>query len=60
MCGIVGFVNNKENKEKIIKDMSKKIEHRGPDGEGFYIDDNCALAHRRLAIIDLNKVSLVH
>ena len=54
MCGIVGFVNNKENKEKIIKDMSKKIEHRGPDGEGFYIDDNCALAHRRLAIIDLN------
>lgn len=54
MCGIVGFVNNKENKEEIIKDMSKKIEHRGPDGEGFYIDDNCALAHRRLAIIDLN------
>ena len=54
MCGIVGFVNNKENKDKIIKDMSKKIEHRGPDGEGFYIDDSCALAHRRLAIIDLN------
>ncbi len=54
MCGIVGFVNNKDNKEKIIKDMSKKIEHRGPDGEGVYIDENCALAHRRLAIIDLN------
>lgn len=54
MCGIVGFINNKNEKEKIIKEMSKSIEHRGPDGEGFYIDDNCALAHRRLAIIDLN------
>ncbi len=54
MCGIVGFINSKPEKETIIKDMSKKIEHRGPDGEGIYIDDNCALAHRRLAIIDLN------
>ncbi len=54
MCGIVGFVNSKAEKETIIKEMSKKIEHRGPDGEGFYIDDDCALAHRRLAIIDLN------
>ncbi len=54
MCGIVGFINNKPEKETIIKKMSKKIEHRGPDGEGFYIDDKCALAHRRLAIIDLN------
>lgn len=54
MCGIVGFVNSKAEKETIIKEMSKKIEHRGPDGEGFYIDDDFALAHRRLAIIDLN------
>lgn len=54
MCGIVGFVNSKAEKETIIKEMSKKIEHRGPDGEGFYIDDDCTLAHRRLAIIDLN------
>ena len=54
MCGITGFVNNLGNKESIVKEMSKKIIHRGPDGEGYYIDDDVALAHRRLAIIDLN------
>lgn len=53
MCGITGFVNNKDNKKEIIKKMADKIAHRGPDGEGYYIDDNIALAHRRLAIIDL-------
>ncbi len=53
MCGIVGFVNKLDHKEEIIKKMSAKLKHRGPDGEGFYIDDNIALAHQRLAIIDL-------
>ena len=53
MCGITGFVNKKENKQEIIKNMADKIMHRGPDGEGYYIDSNVALAHRRLAIIDL-------
>ena len=33
--------------------MTDRIEHRGPDGEGFYLDDNIALGHRRLAILDL-------
>ncbi len=55
MCGIVGFINKKENKEKIIKKMADRIEHRGPDAEGFYIDENIALGHRRLAIIDINS-----
>ena len=54
MCGITGFVNNKDNKKEIIKKMADKIAHRGPDGEGYYIDDNIALAHRRLSIIDLS------
>ena len=53
MCGIAGFVNNKKDKQKIIKKMTDKIVHRGPDAEGFYIDDNIALGHRRLSIIDL-------
>lgn len=57
MCGITGFINNKDNKKEIIKKMADKIAHRGPDGEGYYIDDNIALAHRRLAIIDLNTGS---
>ena len=55
MCGIVGFINQKKNKEEIIENMSLKIRHRGPDDEGYYIDNNIALAHRRLAIIDLKS-----
>ena len=53
MCGIAGFINNDKNKKSIIEKMSKRIIHRGPDSEGFYIDDDIALAHRRLSIIDL-------
>src|SRR5574344_1315880 len=54
MCGIAGFVNETKDKKKIIKEMAAKIKHRGPDGEGYYLDDHIALAHRRLSIIDLN------
>lgn len=55
MCGIVGFLSNEEGKEKIIKKMNDRIVHRGPDGEGYYIDNNIALGHRRLAVIDLQS-----
>ena len=57
MCGIVGFVNNdkKTNKDKIIKKMADKIIHRGPDSEGYYTDNDIALGHRRLSIIDLSN-----
>ena len=54
MCGIAGFYNKKDKKEEIIKKMADKIAHRGPDGEGYYINDKIALAHRRLSIIDLS------
>ena len=57
MCGITGFVNKKDKKKEIIKKMADKIAHRGPDGEGYYINDNIALAHRRLSIIDLSTGS---
>ena len=53
MCGITGFINKEKNKKSIIEKMSKRISHRGPDSEGFYIDNDIALAHRRLSIIDL-------
>ena len=55
MCGIAGFISGSDNKKKIIKAMTDKIVHRGPDAEGFYVDDNIALGHRRLSIIDLNS-----
>lgn len=53
MCGITGFVSKIDNKETIIKKMCERIIHRGPDGEGYYVDDDIALGHRRLSIIDL-------
>lgn len=54
MCGIVGFVGKTNNQKEVIKKMSKRIEHRGPDGEGTFLYNDVALAHRRLAIIDLH------
>lgn len=55
MCGITGIygINDREKSSQIIKVMNKSIAHRGPDDEGFFVDDNVALGHRRLAIIDL-------
>lgn len=55
MCGIVGFASNEENKGIIIKKMTDRIVHRGPDQEGYYIDEKIALGHRRLSIIDLEN-----
>lgn len=58
MCGIAGYIsNNKKPTKKVIKEMTDRIAHRGPDGEGHYVDDIAALGHRRLAIIDLSTGS---
>ncbi len=55
MCGISGFFkyNNSEN-SSILDRMNNSLSHRGPDGEGIFIENGVGLAHRRLAIIDLN------
>ena len=53
MCGIVGFAPVNENAPEVLKKMMERIAHRGPDGEGQYIDENVALGHRRLYIIYL-------
>lgn len=58
MCGIFGVFNFSPklpiNKE-LFKRATNLLEHRGPDGEGFYFDDNNGLGfgHRRLSILDL-------
>ena len=56
MCGIVGILNF--NRQPVaynqIKAMTDSLVHRGPDGDGQYIDDGVGLGHRRLAIIDLS------
>ncbi len=55
MCGIVGFINNIDSAETVISDMMDKIRHRGPDAEGKYVDEDIALGHRRLSIIDISS-----
>ena len=54
MCGITGFINlNGEPASPVIlKKMTDAIAHRGPDGEGQWVEDNVGIGHRRLAIID--------
>ena len=56
MCGIVGVFNLDGSPYSLgnLKKMAQTIAHRGPDGEGFFIENNIALAHRRLAILDVS------
>jgi asparagine synthase (glutamine-hydrolysing) len=60
MCGITGIItkNPEDFREADLKKMNELISHRGPDGEGFYVDGSVAFAHRRLAIIDLSPDGL--
>ena len=55
MCGITGLININGDSVSplILKKMTDSIVHRGPDGEGHWIEGNVGLGHRRLAIIDL-------
>jgi asparagine synthase (glutamine-hydrolysing) len=56
MCGIVGVFNLSGEPFGLtaLKRMTDTIAHRGPDGDGYYTRDNVALAHRRLAILDVS------
>ena len=56
MCGITGLINlNGEPVSPVfLKRMTDAIAHRGPDGEGQWIEGNVGIGHRRLAIIDLS------
>ena len=54
MCGILGTFNL--NGDPFLKsnlvNMAAQLAHRGPDDEGYYLQDNIALAHKRLSILD--------
>src|SRR5436305_13306297 len=58
MCGICGIAGADALDEQLVRRMTRRIAHRGPDGEGVrtFADGNggmpAALGHRRLAIID--------
>ena len=53
MCGLVGFVGAVN--DALLERMTRQLAHRGPDGEGVWIDNELGvhLGHRRLAIIDI-------
>ena len=57
MCGIVGIFNLKREtvSRSLLKAMSDKIAHRGPDGQGYFLKNNIGLAHKRLAILDTSN-----
>jgi len=57
MCGICGYLHKDSDKivnKEVIKRMNDSLVHRGPDQEGFYLNNNVAFGHRRLSIIDLS------
>ncbi len=58
MCGICGiFFNNRDwhVQGDVLARMNRKIVHRGPDDEGFFVEENVGLAMRRLSIIDVKS-----
>jgi asparagine synthase (glutamine-hydrolysing) len=56
MCGIAGFLSFQNGvSEDLLKQMTTRLAHRGPDAEGFFYDGMCGLGHRRLAILDLSE-----
>lgn len=56
MCGIAGLIHlsGAPVSPAVLQRMTDAIAHRGPDGEGHWIEGNIGLGHRRLAIIDLS------
>ena len=59
MCGIAGYLNldGRPASAVTVDRMGEAIAHRGPDGHGSFVDGPMALAHRRLAIIDLTSAA---
>jgi asparagine synthase (glutamine-hydrolysing) len=59
MCGIVGILSWSSDRpdEQMLRRMTNRIAHRGPDAEGLYIHDRIGLGHRRLSIIDLTNAA---
>lgn len=59
MCGIAGIISRNPNhvSTERLKQMTNVLAHRGPDGEGFWLNENnkVGFGHRRLAILDLSE-----
>lgn len=57
MCGIAGIFSftGQSIEENTINKMTEALVHRGPDGQGTFVEGPVALGHRRLSIIDLES-----
>ncbi len=57
MCGFAGILDFSgapvPERSAILEGMTRTLLHRGPDDEGYYVDDLVGLGHRRLSIIDV-------
>ena len=58
MCGIAGLLTKHHSGNEVIRGMTNKLIHRGPDQYGFYNDsvNGVYLGHRRLSILDLSDL----
>ena len=54
MCGIGGITWTDKD---LIKLMGNACKHRGPEQEGFYLDDNVSLCCERLRVMDLRDIA---
>ena len=52
MCAIAGMIDLRYD-ENVIKQFLETMKRRGPDESGYFLDDDCALLHTRLAVVDL-------
>lgn len=59
MCGISGIVSSADTRSlpDTIRRINDCMSHRGPDADGFFIDEGIALGHRRLSILDLSTAA---
>ena len=56
MCGIAGIYSNTQQfSEQKIRKMIDTLQHRGPDADGIFLGEKCALGHKRLSILDLSN-----
>jgi len=59
VCGIAGILKYKGQhvERSVIGRMTNAMAHRGPDSDGFYVEEGIAFGHRRLSIIDLSSAA---
>ena len=60
MCGIAGFCDYSDDLSDeapfwgaLAKRMGSRLKHRGPDDSGIHVSSHAALAHARLAVVDI-------